>query len=1071
MKKLLLSFMILLTVSEINATTRYWVGAASNWAVAGNWNTVSGGGGASGLPVSGDNVVFDGGGGDCIIGATVALGAGTITMTGAYSGNITFASAKNVTAAGLTCSGGIYKATSGGTQSLGDVLINGGTFQVSTSTGFVATSLTVTSGTFNGGSKPCIINGTVSLSGGSIVAPSANTMTISNGDFSFTGGSFTHNSGTVKFQMNNALQAVNIDPSLTFYNLTIYNNTQVNDLDVNFAGATIVNGTFTLATNGAYDINLLGGTLTLGGNITLTGYQGNNSNAAFSSTTLITISGSGAQLFTGNSSIGFGKLPSITINKSGGSLSLSGYVNIYGNLTYTAGSVSTTGSTVTMYGTSNLNSNGMSFNILNIGESAIDVGSITLFSALTSSGTITVNSSSSLSTNNFAVSCGGSFANGGTFTCGSSTITLTGGSAQSIDFGAGHTLSTLVVNKSGNTATINNSLSISNLLTSIAGTLNANGNITLISNASGTANIGPVSGILSGNFIVQRYIPTSGRRWRFLAAPISGVSIRNGWQQNMFITGGTGGAGPVGSANYNTNGFDWTSSNASSIYTYSESSGTWSSPANTTSTNLSPGVGYRVFVRGDRSNTGVLDGSVSTQSAAVTLNLTGAIQTGDVSATVTYGGTGAGWNLVGNPYACAYDFNAQYGAGVGFSNISNTIYVWDAVSNAYISYNASSHSGTLTNGLIPSGAAFFLLSSGASPSFTFKEAYKSTSTPYQMFKTSDEELTIKMFLDSSNYDQYIFKYLSGATKNFDNFDIKKLDNPTMNLSSYGSDNTKLSLSAFPINTGYDTVRLDAEAPNGTYTFYFNGITNFATNLDLFLIDNYTSTVTNLRSVSQYAFTINNSVPASFGGNRFMIIIGNNGGSLPIVLANFNAEKTADKKVNVSWITSSEINNNHFEVERSIDQVNFIKIGNVKGHGNSVLSNNYQMLDANPNINAINYYRLKQVDGDNKFTYSPTVPVDFNVDMAVLNHNSSLVNVYPVPAIDNISISLNNTYKGDVTINVYNLVGKLILSTTGTISKSNSEVSQNISSLNAGVYMIEVSAKNGEFVEKSKFVKE
>ena len=299
MKKILTAIVILLFVSNIHATTRYWTSFGGNSNLAANWNTVSGGGGTSGLPVSGDNVIFDGGGGNCSIAATFALGSGTITMTGAYTGNITFPSPKNITAAGLTCSGGVFNATSGGTLTLGDVIISGGIFQVSNSTGIVATTLTVTTGTFNGGSKPCIINGTVDLQGGSIVAPSANTLTISNGDFLYTGGTFTHNSGTVKFQMNNALQAVNIDPSLTFNNLSFYNNTQVNDLDVNFAGATIVNGTFALATNGGYDINLLGGTLTLGGNITLTGYQGNNSNAAFSSSTLITISGSAAQIFTG----------------------------------------------------------------------------------------------------------------------------------------------------------------------------------------------------------------------------------------------------------------------------------------------------------------------------------------------------------------------------------------------------------------------------------------------------------------------------------------------------------------------------------------------------------------------------------------------------------------------------------------------------------------------------------------------------------------------------------------------------------------------------------------------------
>ena len=1079
MKKILTAIVILLFVSNIHATTRYWTSFGGNSNVAGNWNTVSGGGGATGVPVSGDVAVFDAGGGDCIIPANFSVGAGSISMTAAYTGNITFSGARTVTAGSFTCSGGTYNCTGAGTQNLGAITISGGTYLNSTATATAGSALTVSSGTFNGGTKPVAITGTVTISGGTLVAPNANTFTIQNGDFLFTSGIFTHNSGTVKIQMSAVFTAANLDAGFTFYNLTIYNNTAINDLDVNFAGAEIVNGTLNLSTNGAYDISLLGGSIAANGNIVMSGYQGNNSNAGFASTTAITIGGSAVQIFTGNNSIGYGKLPNITINKSGGSLSLSGFVNIYGVLTYTAGTVTTAGSTVTIYGTNNLNASGIPFNNLNIGESGIDVGSVTLASALNVNGNLTINTGSSFNTgSNYGLTLAGSLSNLGTLTVNSSTITCTGASAQSFDVGVTPlTINTLVVNKSGNTVSVIDHFDISNLLTVTAGTFSTSGYVTLLSNASGTANVGPVGGTITGNFNVQRYVPVSGRRFRSLAAPVtsgSNVSIRNGWQSQIFITGGTGGTGPVGTANYNTNGFDWTSSNASSFFTYSEASGAWVSPANTTASYLTAGTGYRVLVRGDRTDATLLSGSTSTaQNAAVTLNVTGAIPTGDFSVSVSNGGTGAGWNLIGNPYPCTYDFNAQFTAGVGITNILNTVTMFDASANSYKSYNASTHSGTLTSGLIPSGGSFWVQTTGSSPAFTFKEAYKSTSAPAQLFKTAAQELGIKMYLDSTEYDQYIFSYSNGSTKNYDSYDIKKMANPSTNLSSYGSDNINLTYSSYPtITSSADTILLKATAANGTYYFYFSGVSQFASNLDLFLIDNYTSTVTNLRSASQYTFTINNAVAATFGANRFMIIISNNGGSLPIVLSKFTAEKSPNKLVNLSWVTSSEINNSHFDVERSSDQINYFKIGEVKGHFNSIVTNNYKLVDPTPSLSAVNYYRLKQVDVNNKFTYSPVVPVDFNNDIITINHSlGSVVNVYPVPATENINISLNNSYNGDVTINIYNLVGKLILTNTGTISTNNSEISQNISNLNTGIYLIEVASKNGEFKEQSKFVKE
>ncbi len=96
-------------------------------------------------------------------------------------------------------------------------------------------------------------------------------------------------------------------------------------------------------------------------------------------------------------------------------------------------------------------------------------------------------------------------------------------------------------------------------------------------------------------------------------------------------------------------------------------------------------------------------------------------------------------------------------------------------------------------------------------------------------------------------------------------------------------------------------------------------------------------------------------------------IGSNG-TLPIKLISFNAT-LANEKVNCTWETASETNNDYFTIERSKDGKSFEGLGNIKGQGNSNSNIRYSYTDNNPFF-GISYYRLKQTDFDGKYTYSP-----------------------------------------------------------------------------------------------------
>lgn len=97
--------------------------------------------------------------------------------------------------------------------------------------------------------------------------------------------------------------------------------------------------------------------------------------------------------------------------------------------------------------------------------------------------------------------------------------------------------------------------------------------------------------------------------------------------------------------------------------------------------------------------------------------------------------------------------------------------------------------------------------------------------------------------------------------------------------------------------------------------------------------------------------------------------------LPIELYSFNGHN--NENVNeLYWVTETEINNDYFTVERSMDGINFVSVADVAGAGNSNSLLDYQLTDYNP-YTGINYYRLKQTDFNGSFSYSDLIAIEVN----------------------------------------------------------------------------------------------
>lgn len=165
--------------------------------------------------------------------------------------------------------------------------------------------------------------------------------------------------------------------------------------------------------------------------------------------------------------------------------------------------------------------------------------------------------------------------------------------------------------------------------------------------------------------------------------------------------------------------------------------------------------------------------------------------------------------------------------------------------------------------------------------------------------------------------------------------------------------------------------------------------------------------------------------------------------LPVVLLDFSA-KAQENQVSINWSTSSEINNDYFNVEKSLDGINWVIIGRVESIGNSETITNYSLVDNNP-VSGVQYYRLKQTDINGTYTYSAKVPVNYGGKVI------ATVSVFPNPASDVLNVELSNGEQSEIKFTIYNSVGQNVMEVAG----NGNMTKINISNLEAGIYILEI----------------
>jgi hypothetical protein len=177
-------------------------------------------------------------------------------------------------------------------------------------------------------------------------------------------------------------------------------------------------------------------------------------------------------------------------------------------------------------------------------------------------------------------------------------------------------------------------------------------------------------------------------------------------------------------------------------------------------------------------------------------------------------------------------------------------------------------------------------------------------------------------------------------------------------------------------------------------------------------------------------------------------------ALPVELLSFNA-KLASRRVLLTWATASEQHSAYFLVERSLDGTRFTPIGKVDAAGNSTDLRNYSFDDAAIDMKkARYYYRLKMVDKDGSYEYSPLRSV-------TVNGKTPIMDVRPNPTNGEVVVTAHN-FSGKVLVQVYNTLGALLR--TERLDSGNS-LSLDLVGNPEGVYFIQATDGEQSIVRK------
>lgn len=994
------------------------------------------------------------------------------------------ASTININTGTLEVQGNIFinntGTVGGGT---GTVLISGNNAQNIFSTGII-----------NQGRLPAV---TINKTGGTLVLPSMITVR----------GNWTYIAGTVDAATNNS--------TVVFANtLTITGSHTLNSIWFEAAAnytTTIAAGTV-LTANGVMTLNNTNNLTFNGGNINLMGDLNlSNTGVGGGGTTIISFAGTANQAVNGALTINQSRLPSITINKPSGTLTLPALITVRGNWTYTTGLIdATTNNSTVVFGNTMSITGDHTLNNIYFDGNANYTYSFT-GTTLTASGNMTIAGANNVTLNSGTINLNGNLNLTNTATAGGGTtvIAFVAPVNQTITSSVlinQSNLPAVNINKAGGTLTFPSVLTVLGNWTYTSGTMDLTTNNSTIAfnnslSISGTHSLNNVT--LEGNanytytfnsgtiLTVMGNLSITGASNVSMNTPIAGTTAV--WAQGdvTISNTGTGGGGTAAILINGTTAQALTSTAAAAqgrlpYLNIQKTSGTlslsgiisesrdWTYISGTVDATTSTLVfgGNNLTINSAGMN--FYNATVTSATSTLGNNLT-------VNNNLTINGTGV---LAGGNNTINIAGNWTNRATAGFTESTSTVHF-----NGSALQTISTPGGeNFANLVIDNSGGGIQLAANATVATTLNMTQGNIDLNNNIMtlgtstaNTGTLVRTIGTMTNTGSFRRWFntAKIASGAIAGLfpvgTNTDYRPLSisNPTTGPAtggtitiSYTDANTN-SVVSFPDAPFTVVIRKDLNwniatgngLSGGSYDLSVQG-TGFGTigsltDLRLTLANSVIGTTgANSGSISNPTITRTALAFANLTNSFFVGSINLNNTTLPVNYISFTAVEE-NGAIKLDWKTSAELNNDHFTAQRSVDGTKWEDLQTIDGSGNTNSVSSYTVYDQNP-LSGISYYRIKQTDMDGRQSYSMIRTIDLN---------RTTINVYPNPATDYIIVSGKTT--GKINVLLFNSSGqRMNIPMTGNDSKSTLYVS----TLVPGIYFIQISQGSSNEVRKISITK-
>lgn len=244
-------------------------------------------------------------------------------------------------------------------------------------------------------------------------------------------------------------------------------------------------------------------------------------------------------------------------------------------------------------------------------------------------------------------------------------------------------------------------------------------------------------------------------------------------------------------------------------------------------------------------------------------------------------------------------------------------------------------------------------------------------------------------------------------------------------------------------------------PNGFYWFKNIGSTYNAPQFD-----EPTKLSGNNGSINGINYSQITGITSFSGGSGAVALTPDPG--LPVELTTFKGwnEKTSNV---LQWMTETELNNDRFEIERSINpQEGFVKIATVDGAGTSNQTLSYLFEDQNPML-GVNYYRLRQIDFDGTYTYSNIIAIE-------VEGTKGKQMFFPNPTSAIVNYQLDASQEEMLSITIMDILGKTLYQTNYQITLGINTTSIDLSDYTSGTYIVKIQNNQGKVIATEKIVK-